>query len=109
MATDVPSSADDVATHVVLSHPSSLSDHAKRRIHQDYYRQYLRRAHDRVAVGNEWDEFTDIGCCGSQESFSLRVEAVEGGSRVTMDTTVAYQEREVEVEACDVNWDVQYE
>lgn len=95
------------ATRVVLSYSSTLSEHAIRRVQQDYYRTYLGKVHDTAAVGDIWAEFTDIGCCGSQESLTPRVEDVEGGSTVTPDTTFEFVERDVG--ACEVDWSLQHE
>lgn len=97
----------DAATRVVLSYPADLSRHGQRRIRQDYYKTYLRKVKDRVAPGDEWDEFTDVGCCGSRQDVPLVVEAVEGGSRIGPETTIEYTERE----ACGINpgWSVQHD
>jgi len=97
MGTADPDSA--VADRVELSYPADIGQHGRRRLNQDYYRKYLKKVHDSAAVGDEWDEFTDVGCCGSQMDLPLRVEAVEGGARVGSDTAIAYTERE----ACGVN------
>ena len=43
---------------------------------------YLRRVVDDVGVGDERVEFLDVGCCGNTLDVTLRVERVEGGSRV---------------------------
>jgi len=93
------------ATHVVLSYPADLARHGRNRLNQAYYKKWLRKTHDRAAVGDEWDEFTDVGCCGSQMDLPLQVEAVEGGSTVGLETEFEYTERE----ACGVNpgWSVQ--
>jgi hypothetical protein len=101
---DEPAPAE-AATRIVLSVPSDLQGHGRRRIEQDYYRTFLRRAHDAVEAGDEWDEFTDVGCCGSQQAVPLRVERVEGGSRMGPDTAIEYVEREPAGLACD--WSVQ--
>jgi hypothetical protein len=106
---DQPDTAEtpDTATRVVLSYPADLSNHGQRRIRQDYYKRYLRKVKDRAAPGDEWDEFTDVGCCGSQMDVPLVVEAVEGGSRIAPETDIEYTERE----ACGVNpgWSVQHD
>jgi len=97
----------DVAARVVLSFPADVGHHGRKRLRQDYYKQWLRKTHDDVDSGEEWDEFTDVGCCGSRMDLPLRVETVEGGSRVGPETTIEYTERE----ACGVNpgWSVQYD
>ncbi len=95
------------ATRVVLSYPADLGRHGRSRVEQEYYKKYLRKTRDAVAVGDEWDEFTDVGCCGSQMDVPFRVEEVEGGDRVGPDTEIEYTERE----ACGINpgWSVQHD
>lgn len=105
----------DVATRVVLSFPADIGWHGRNRLEADYYKGWLRKTHDRVTEGDEWDEFTDVGCCGSRMDLPLRVERVvtasprrdEGGSRITAETAIEYTERE----ACGVNpgWSVQHD
>jgi hypothetical protein len=98
---------DAHATLVRLSYPADLGTHGEKRIRADYYRDYLRSAKERAAPGDEWDEFTDVGCCGSQMDMPLVVEAVDGGSRIGPETEVEYTERE----ACGINqgWSVQHD
>jgi hypothetical protein len=108
MSSQEPSTEEaTAATRVVLSHPADLGAHGRRRIDQEYYRRYLRKTKDRVAEGEEWAEFTDVGCCGCQMDVPLRVERVEGGSRMDPETTIEYTEHEPR----DVNpgWSVQYD
>ncbi|QLH80739.1 hypothetical protein [Halosimplex pelagicum] len=98
---------EHLATRVVLSFPADIGEHGPSRIRSDYYRKYLTKVHDAAAEGDEWDEFTDVGCCGSRMDVPLVVEAVEGGSRIDLDTEIEYTERE----ACGVNqgWSVQHD
>jgi len=102
-----PSADAEVADRVVLSIPADLGQHGRRRLDQDYYQKYLKKIHDSAAVGDEWDEFTDVGCCGSQMDLPLRVERVEGGTRIGAGTVIEYTERE----ACGVNpgWSTQHD
>ncbi|WP_225335189.1 hypothetical protein [Halomicrobium urmianum] len=95
------------AGRVVLSHPSNLGEHGRERVRQDYYRQWLRTSRETAAPGDEWDEFTDVGCCGSQMRIPFRVEEVEGGDRITEATEIEFTQRE----ACDLGhgWAVQYD
>ncbi|MFB6161569.1 MAG: hypothetical protein ABEJ61_10415 [Haloferacaceae archaeon] len=81
------------ATRVTVSHPDELSDWGRRQLYADRFRTYLRRVHDEVAVGDEWDEFLDVGCCGGSLDLTLRVEAVEGPDRIGPDTEVEFAER----------------
>jgi len=99
--------AEPLATRVVLSFPADIGEHGRGRIRSDYYKKYLTKVHETVAAGDEWDEFTDVGCCGSQMDVPLMVERVEGGSRVDLDTDIEYTERE----ACGINqgWSVQHD
>ena len=98
---------ESLATRVELSFPADIGTHGRKRIGSDYYRKYLKKVHGSAADGDEWDEFTDVGCCGSEMDVPLVVEAVKGGSQITQDTEFEYTERE----ACSVNpgWSVQYD
>lgn len=93
------------ATRVVLSYPADLSEHGRYRIGQEYYKRYLRKTREEAAAGDEWLEFTDIGCCGNQLEVPLRVESVDGGSAIGPETEIEYAERE----ACGVSpgWSAQ--
>lgn len=104
-ARPTPETPGEVAERVVLSYPADLSEHARRRITKAYYRKYLRKVHETATVGDAWDEFTDVGCCGSQTGVPLRVEHVDGGPVVGPDTEIAYEERD----ACglDRGWSAQ--
>jgi hypothetical protein len=95
------------ATRVVLSIPADIGHHGRTRLGQEYYKTWLRKTRDRVDAGDEWDEFTDVGCCGSRMDLPLRVENVEGGTRIGSGTAIEYTERE----ACGVNpgWSVQHD
>lgn len=96
-----------VAERVVLSYPAALSERTRERVGQSYYRTYLARAHDSAEPGEVWEEFTDVGCCGSQIHVPFRVERVDGGSRVTADTEIEFTVREEgEIEG---GWAVQNE
>ena len=95
------------ARKVVLSHPADLAEHGRRRIGQDYYRGFLRKTKDRVVEGEEWEEFTDVGCCGSRMDVPLRVEAVEGGNRMGPETAIEYVEHEER--GRNPGWSVQYD
>ncbi|WP_415379407.1 hypothetical protein [Halosimplex sp. TS25] len=99
--------AEPVATRIELSFPADIGKHGRKRISSEYYKTYLKKVHDSAAVGDEWDEFTDVGCCGSQMDVPLVVEGVEGGARIDSDTEIEYTERE----ACGVNpgWSVQHD
>jgi hypothetical protein len=93
------------ARRVLLSYPADLGEHGRDRVARDYYKTWLRTTRDRLVVGDEWDEFTDVGCCGCQMDLALRVEAVDGGDRMGPETEIDYTERE----ACGINpgWSVQ--
>jgi hypothetical protein len=112
MRTDADAQTEDepagaVAERVVLSYPAALSERTRERIGQRYYRTYLARAHDSAEAGAEWEEFTDVGCCGSQIHVPFRVERVDGGSRVAADTEIEFTVREEgEIEG---GWAVQNE
>jgi len=94
MSETAPGQSEDVARRVVLSYPENLSQRTRDRVAQAYYRKYLGRVHDEVAVGDIWEEFTDVGCCGSQIGIDFHVEKVDGGSRMSTDTEIEFVTRE---------------
>jgi len=58
------------------------------RIHERPFRAYLVRVHGGpVTEGDEWSEFVNCGC-GTTTDVTLRVEAVEGGTRLGEATVV---------------------
>ena len=94
----------DEATRVVLSFPDGLSEWGRDQIETDRYRGYLRRVLAEPRVGDEREEFVDVGCCGDSLDITFRVERVEGGSRVGDDTGIDLVERTGTVEG---GWRVQ--
>ncbi|SHG71677.1 hypothetical protein [Halobaculum gomorrense] len=92
------------AARVVLSFPDGLSEWGRDQIRTDRYRNYLRRMLNKPSVGDEREEFVDIGCCGDSLDLTVRVEAVEGGTRVGDETVVELVERSGTVEG---GWRVQ--
>lgn len=101
-----PSATDaGVATKVVISYPADLSDWGRMQVEKRQFRAWLRRTRDELAVGDQWPEFVGVGCCGNTLDVPLRVESVEGGSRMGEDTEIEYEVRE----ACGIegNWKVQ--
>ncbi|MXR40001.1 hypothetical protein GRX01_01330 [Halobaculum sp. WSA2] len=91
-------------TRVVLSFPDGLSEWGRDQIRTDRYRNYLRRMLDEPRVGDEREEFVDVGCCGDSLDLTFRVEAVEGGARIGDGTVVELVER---TGAVDGGWRVQ--
>lgn len=92
------------ADTVVLSYPEALSEWGRDQIETDRYRGYFRRVLDDVAVGDEFEEFVDVGCCGDSLDVRFRVERVEGGDAVGDDTAVVYETRRADHEG---GWRVQ--
>lgn len=88
----------------MLSYPSGLSEWGRDQIGTKRYRRYLRRVFATPTVGDEREEFVDVGCCGSSLDLTFRVESVEGGDRVDDDTEVELVTRDGEVEG---SWRVQ--
>ena len=99
--------SDDRADRVVLSYPADLSDWGRDQLEQSSFRSYLGKAHDEAAVGDRWEEFVDVGCCGSTMDVPLQVERVDGGRRVDEETTIEYEPRDAE--EMDGSWRVQSE
>ena len=106
-----PESVDQAATgeadRVVVSYPSGLSGWGRHQIETRSFRAWLRKTLGTVAVGDAWEEFVGVGCCGNTLDVPLRVEAVEDGRRVGEDTDIDYEVRE----ACGIQggWKVQSE
>lgn len=85
------------ATRVVISYPDELSDWGRQQVEADRYRAYLKKTMGEVAVGDEFEEFADVGCCGDSLDIPFRVEAVEGGDEVGPETDLEYVERDGEM------------
>jgi hypothetical protein len=92
------------ATRVVVSHPAVLSRWGRDQLTGPRFRRYLQRVLDDVAVGDEWEEFVDVGCCGNAMDVPLRIEAVEGAPRVGEDTEIEFTERDADMRG---GWAVQ--
>lgn len=96
----------DAATRVVVSYPADLSRWGQFQIDQRHFKAFLRRTKTgELNVGDIWEEFLDVGCCGDTLDVPLRVERVEDGSQFGPDTEIVYEERE----ACGMQggWKVQ--
>jgi hypothetical protein len=92
-------------TRVVLSHPEALSTWGRQQIDTTHFRAWLGRTHDGFAVGERFEEFADVGCCGDALHIPFVVEAVDGEGEATRDTEIEYVERS----GCDFEggWSVQ--
>ncbi|MFC7057156.1 hypothetical protein [Halovenus salina] len=95
----------ETASHVVLSYPADLSDWGRDIVEDEPFKGYLPKAHDTATTGETWEEFVGVGCCGSALDVPIRVESVEGGARLTEETSFEFTVRE----ACDLDggWAVQ--
>ncbi|WP_435319520.1 hypothetical protein [Haloarchaeobius sp. TZWSO28] len=82
------------ASRVVLSYPADLSDWSRDQVATSHFKAWLRRTRETAAVGDIWEEFVDVGCCGSTFDVPLRVEEVEGGDEMGPDTDIEYTVRE---------------
>lgn len=100
-------SSGRIATRVVISYPADLSDWGRSQIDTTHFRSYLRKTLDEVDRGDVREEFVGVGCCGNTLDIPLRIESVEGGSRVAMDTELEYVEREAS--GIKGGWQVQSE
>ncbi|NGM69848.1 hypothetical protein G6M89_12655 [Natronolimnobius sp. AArcel1] len=98
---------DDHADRIVVSYPEDLSKWGLFQLEKSSFRTYLLKVYDDVAVGDVWEEFLDVGCCGSAMDVSLHVEHLEGGTRINQETTLEYESRDsVEMEG---SWQAQSE
>ncbi len=97
--------SEEPARTVELSYPADLSDWGRGIVEDRPFRAYLCKAHDAASVGDTWEEFVGVGCCGDALDVPLRVESVAGGTRVTGDTAFSFSVRA----ACDIEggWQVQ--
>jgi len=95
----------ETATHVVISYPADLSKWGRDIVEDTPFRAYLPKAHETAEPGDRWEEFVGVGCCGSALEVPLRVERVDGGPRLTPETTFEFTVRE----ACGIagGWRVQ--
>lgn len=89
-----PDDRTDTADRVVVSFPEDLSEWGRDQLERDSYRRYLLKVHESASEGDVWEEVVDIGCCGSTLDVPLRVERVDGGSRLTTEATLEYDVRE---------------
>ncbi|MFD1585925.1 hypothetical protein ACFR9U_02945 [Halorientalis brevis] len=96
---------ETVARRVTVSYPADLSAWGRDQVATPHFKAYLRKTHDTAESGDTWPEFVGVGCCGNSLDVPLQIERVEGGSRVTNETSIEYEVRE----ACDVQggWRVQ--
>ncbi len=93
------------ASRVVISYPEDLSDWSRRQVDTRWFKAYLRKTIGDATVGKEWNEFVDVGCCGSAHDVPLRIESAHDGDEVGPKTRIEYTVRE----ACGVEggWQVQ--
>lgn len=90
MAESVPPERE-VADSVRLSYNGDEGTRDALETHS--YTRYLQRSKTGpVTVGDTWAEFVNCGC-GSTRDVTLRVEAIDGGSVLTQDTTITYEPR----------------
>lgn len=88
------------ASRVVLSYPEELSDWGRKQVHADRYVNYLRKklGRQRPAVGDEFEEFVDVGCCGDSMDIPFRVEELVGGDEIGPETAVEFTTRDAQME-----------
>lgn len=93
------------ADRVVISYPADLSEWGRYQVEKPSFRAWLRRSLGPVAIGDSWEAFVGVGCCGSSLEVPLRIETVDGGRRVGEETTISYEVRD----ACGIEggWQVQ--
>jgi len=109
-----------VARTVTVSYPADLSEWGRESVDETPFRRYLQKVHETASIGDVWDEFVGVGCCGDTLDVPLRVEAVETSETagredadesehrtytIDEETTFIFEERA----ECDVRggWEVQ--
>ncbi|MCU4740650.1 hypothetical protein OB955_08120 [Halobacteria archaeon AArc-m2/3/4] len=99
--------AQERADRIVVSYPEDLSDWGRFQVEKPSFVAFLLKTRDRASEGDVWEEFVDVGCCGSTLDVPLRVERIEGGSVIDEETDLTYEVRE----ACGIegSWQVQSE
>lgn len=85
------------ATRIVLSYPEELSGWGRDQVQSDRYVNYLRKKLGDAAVGDEFEEFVDVGCCGDAMDVPFRVEAIDGGDGAGPETDIEFVTRDVEM------------
>ena len=102
---DAAHSTGEIAGRVVLSYPEDLSNWGRYQVEKPSFRAFLRKTREHAREGDIWEEFVGVGCCGNTLDVPLRVERVDGGSKIDESTTLEYEVRE----ACgiDGSWRVQ--
>ncbi|MFB6284474.1 MAG: hypothetical protein ABEK59_11200 [Halobacteria archaeon] len=95
------------ASKVVISYPSDLSGWSRQQVKTRWFKGYLRKKLGDKEEGYSWDEFVDVGCCGSSHDVPLRIEGILDGEDVGEDTEIEYTTRE----SCGVEcgWQAQSE
>lgn len=104
MAIDESSSSAETAATVTVSYPDELGEWSRDQLGTDRFRAYLRRTLDEFDVGEVFEVFVDVGCCGNSPDIPLRVESVEGPARTGPETEIELVAREGSVEH---GWEVQ--
>ena len=92
------------ADRIVVSYPDGLGAWRADQLKHERFAKYLRKTLGEVHEGYEFEEFVDVGCCGTTPDIPLRVEAIEGGPIVGPETEIEWVGRE---EAVENGWNVQ--
>lgn len=93
------------ADRIIVSYPADLSRWGQFQVEKPSFQAFLQKTRETAREGDVWEEFVGVGCCGNTLDVPLRVEHVEGGSRITDNTVISYETRE----ACGIegSWRVQ--
>lgn len=83
------------ADRVVISYPGDLSGWGRIQVDTPHFKAWLRKTVGTVEEGHLWEEFLDVGCCGSTYDVPLRIEELEGGDTLGPDTEIEYTVRDV--------------
>ncbi|MEF8915284.1 MAG: hypothetical protein V5A17_11690, partial [Natronomonas sp.] len=69
-------SEDSTIDRLLVSYPADLSEWGRFQVEKPSFRAYLRKTMGTASVGEIFEEFVGVGCCGSALDVPLRVEEI---------------------------------
>lgn len=83
---------ESAASAVTVVYPADMGESGREFLERESFRNYLARAWDDLAPGEEFEEVVNLGCCTDATRVPLTVESVEGGTRMTSETEIEFVE-----------------